>query len=924
MERLDVRVPIPTGKKRIKGEVLDIADLYAKAAAGAMLLAPNLRSARSLRLGIEAYRQERSGSGSLSTPLGEQVLHWRGWTSTLWQAALLNGSEDRVLLQPLQERLLWESVLDAEGLIYRTEALTDLCLSASNRVLQHGAQDAVLLHARSSGEDDTVRFARWFREVQQRCERERLLQPAALEGTLGEHLQRRTIRQTEAIVGCSLDALAPAQYMLLQSAEAAGVPILRAPESMTPGAEASRVLLRCADDSDEWRALAGFLKQALHREARPSITVIVPDLSQARESIDRSLREHLWTGQEDPFREERQPLWEFSTARPLAATAIAADALRLLQWTVRELEAGEVSSLLRSPYLAWPVSPEYAAELDTSLLRRGNRVRPTWAPRATAFQLAKASKVLGDVLMQRTEDWRRLAGSATSHSAHVERCRRILRDFGWPGERTRTSEEFQAVQRWQAVLDSLSALDVVAARVSWESFLDRLAEVVRSTPFARENTGAPVQFVTPEESTGTTADAVWVAHADESRWSSHAAPHPLLPWTLQVQHAMPGVDAPRDQAAFTEQLHRIAGMAPTVTFSYAHVGAAGEQRPCALVEQLPAIQREDAAEAAVLETVAAEGALEEFQDGDLIPLVLDGAPVAGGVSVLKSQAACAFRAFAERRLGASTLDSHDLGLDARDRGNVLHQALHIFWQQTGNRRALLDLMGNGRLEAAVHHAVTQALHPHHEANDRWALHYQSIERERLESLLLRWLQYESKRSDFTVESMEEDIEVTMGSLPLKVRVDRVDRVTAADGTEYRVIIDYKTGELNHKKWEGDRPDEPQLPLYAATTGAQEDGIPVGAIAFGIVRAGEKLQFQSLPRKSALLGVDDRATPDVLGAELESWKHTLEALAQDFAAGIASVGPKQYPSTCKFCDQRLLCRLNPELLHLDEEEGEAEA
>ena len=43
----------------------------------------------------------------------------------------------------------------------------------------------------------------------------------------------------------------------------------------------------------------------------------------------------------------------------------------------------------------------------------------------------------------------------------------------------------------------------------------------------------------------------------------------------------------------------------------------------------------------------------------------------------------------------------------------------------------------------------------------------------------------------------------------KVRIDRVDRL--AD--DARVLIDYKTGAAT-TDWRGDRPDNPQLPIYA--------------------------------------------------------------------------------------------------------------
>ncbi len=58
--------------------------------------------------------------------------------------------------------------------------------------------------------------------------------------------------------------------------------------------------------------------------------------------------------------------------------------------------------------------------------------------------------------------------------------------------------------------------------------------------------------------------------------------------------------------------------------------------------------------------------------------------------------------------------------------------------------------------------------------------------------------------------------------------DRSTRL--ADGS--RMVIDYKTGIPKLSQWFGDRPDEPQLPLYAL---AESD---VAAVAFAQIRKGD--------------------------------------------------------------------------------------
>lgn len=64
----------------------------------------------------------------------------------------------------------------------------------------------------------------------------------------------------------------------------------------------------------------------------------------------------------------------------------------------------------------------------------------------------------------------------------------------------------------------------------------------------------------------------------------------------------------------------------------------------------------------------------------------------------------------------------------------------------------------------------------------------------------------------------------------------------------------------------------------------------------------------------------RLKAESFAAQIEHWRDVLTKLAEQFAAGDASVQPKIYPKTCTYCEQRLLCRVVEALL----EETEIEA
>ena len=63
----------------------------------------------------------------------------------------------------------------------------------------------------------------------------------------------------------------------------------------------------------------------------------------------------------------------------------------------------------------------------------------------------------------------------------------------------------------------------------------------------------------------------------------------------------------------------------------------------------------------------------------------------------------------------------------------------------------------------------------------------------------------------------------------------------------------------------------------------------------------------------------RDNPASLAAQVEEWRRVLTSLAEDFHSGRTDVRPKNYPDTCKYCQQRLLCRLDVTTLNADETE-----
>jgi RecB family exonuclease len=195
-----------------------------------------------------------------------------------------------------------------------------------------------------------------------------------------------------------------------------------------------------------------------------------------------------------------------------------------------------------------------------------------------------------------------------------------------------------------------------------------------------------------------------------------------------------------------------------------------------------------------------------------------------------------------------------------------------------------------------------------------------VEEERLARRALEWLETERSRPPFSVEATERGLDLEVSGLAVSVRVDRVDALPGGG----RVIIDYKTGDnVAIARWFGERPDEPQLPLYSLAFGDDLE-----ALAFARVRAGGMAYCGVARAAEVAPGIrrfeDTRHAEDAGSwqAQRAAWRRTLEALAADFASGRAEVAPKDPTSTCAHCGLTALCRIN-EATALDEGREEAE-
>jgi ATP-dependent helicase/nuclease subunit B len=879
---------------------------------GAIVVTGNQRAARALRQGWDRRNRELG----LRSWEPAMVVAWDAWMASLWRALLIAGNTSQLLLNRFQEQAVWRSVLEADEELASLRTLGSLAEMAAETwrlVCRYEGQWRLRWAA---GNADARAFQRWALLFERRCRTGRFLPSAQLEESLREAVEKRQVElPLDGVVLVGFDGMTPAQTALVDALRTAGVEV----QELRPTVNvARRILVEAKDDAVELSVAARWIRGFLEDRPKAKVAVIVPGPETQRSEIDRIFREVLAPELQDIRVASVGGPYEFSLGVALAETSMVATALDLLRWAIEPLPLERVSELLLSPHLAMTNEEQGAhAEFDAFELRKTRTLRPEISLDGfiAAVEASKRRSRLGRLLGALRAMWsiaNRLQGMAARTNAEwAEKMRGLLLTAEWALGPKESSVEFQTRRKWESALDELATLDFEGVRVEFVQALKSLEQIAQQTTFAPESRDTPVQVMGPLEAAGGTFDALWFLRAGELSWPMEVGSNSLLPWPLQRELGMPGTDTVKDSKYARRMTERIAGSAGTVVFSYAKESAEGRQRRSPELAGL-VLEEIDAAKIVAPEDDRVMVELEEYEDSAIVPPLPDRV-ISGGAAVLQLQAACGFRAFAERRLGSTELKSVALGMDALDSGVVVHRVMETFWgrvESQDNLRTMTVAKRDDELDIAINEGLTKFV----ELDvSTWEVAYVEMQRERLRRLLRPWLQEELARPPFTVKQREETArDVQIGPLHLSVRMDRVDETAGGE-----LVIDYKTGRATTKEWLSERPDAPQLPLYAVVS----DSDRLGGVAFARLKVGKEMGWHGFAASNDVLLKPVKLTTESFAAQVEEWRGVLTRLAEQFAAGDARVRPKHYPKTCDHCAQRLLCRVVGSTLARTDEEDE---
>ena len=675
-------------------------------------------------------------------------------------------------------------------------------------------------------------------------------------------------------------------------------------------------------EEEEFIAAARWAKNLVEKGIN-NIGIVHPELAMNRNKVEEVFLaifhpDQIYCAQKIVSHE-----FSLSAGTPLGTQWMVKVALNLLSLVKASYRLSDIDFMLRQGYIGSNISH------STENLRVVNLIKQTGC---TIWPI----QLLLNWLAMHTESQYILAffqkfklakfelNSPINIASFVQFVKKILAIFDFPGERKLSSLEYQTLDCFYRAMESFVQLALISPAKKYHEWVIEFETYLTFIPFQPESGEVPVNITGVLEASGQIFSHLWIMGMNNQNWPASADPNPFIPYFLQREKKMPHASSEREYELSTKITERLKKSAGRVIFSYGQYDQDKAYLPSDCIKSIATIPFGLIEQSRVI-LENQEYQTELFEDTQA-PKVQPAEKISGGSSILKAQAACPFKAFAEVRLNLKKIDLLEpvLGISAMERGIIVHDILDKLWAELNSHQRLCDYVEQD-LELLIEAKINNSIDLFRKKDpSRLGDVFWKNEKINLHQVLLNWLKLEKKREPFEVVLRESWQKIQLEGLTLNLRIDRMDLTLSKEA----ILIDYKTGEMSFSTCFGERLSEPQLPIYCLL--AQETK-PLG-VAFGVVKPTGECDFIGitysegvLPSVKALedqknylakLGVDCKnklASDEIWQALITYWQVNLGHIAKQFMSGIAAVSPKDHTQTCRYCHLTTLCRIHEKIM-----------
>lgn len=830
-----------------------------------VIITPNQRLALHLQSQFDHKQQEANYTG-WPTP---KIFSLASWLENLWNNCY---NDHRILLNDDQEYFLWQQNIP-RFIGENVSVLINLAKTTSE-IINHWQLDVATWPKHFFSEEILI-FCQWFQNFLLACRANGFITHSELPQVLLTKLKQNQLRLPRKVIAVDFDQPTPIFQLFLASIanQNCDVEIINTNNCIS---RQSRITVE--DHQLELLTMARWARQKMQLFPEAQIGCVVPNLPNQRSAVERVFNEVLGSS----------ALFNISAGKRLLDFPIIANAIELLNlYQQKPITLQTLGKILHCPFLGDADSMRTSYARAHAKIIAANQFEFDTDEIATILSkyLDKTSYFINGLTSTERDNVRQLPSQWSK--IFISK----LQAFGWPGELSLSSEEYQTVNRWQELLREFSKLDLIFNNVSYSDSLKALSTITQRTIFQPKHQPTTINIYGILEASGINFDYLWVAGMDHEHWPESTQPNPFIPVAIQRKFNLPHATAKRE-LEFSETItNRFKASATEIIFSHPKQSDDRLLKPSPLITDITQISVANLDLASFTmrgRQIFQSQKLETIRDNFALPLS-HAEKIHGGSKILELQSLCPFRAFAEFRLGATESPLCLPGISKSERGNVLHQVLEKLWQKIHSHPNLCQLSDHD-LAVIIDECLKNILDAAFSRNRPAKII--DLEHQCLSKLLLQWFRIEKERPSFEVVNTEKSIEASIGKLRMKLRIDRIDKL--ADGS--LLLIDYKTGKKipSRSDWITARPKNLQLPIYCLAVAVDR----INAVAFA------KINIESMQLKKINLAesIDEITNQPLLG----HLQKVLEQLAKNFVSGNAQIDPVDQ-ETCDCCNLQLLCR-----------------